>query len=299
MMPFKLDKKWVVLLTAVAVGGLAAWWANQYIRGRMEDIEARSKSGQTVQVVVANADLTKGARVTAANVAVREVPENFAQSNAVRPEQFERVENRILAYGLNRGEMVMWSHLEGQRPGILSERLLPGRRAMSVAVDEINSISGLLEPGDTIDLVVTVDQDGQKVVLPVLQGVTVLAAGGRVSEPVDGMSRAFSTITLDTSAEQARKVIVARDLGKVTALLRNRSDTGRVASPRPDLAAALGLEEGAGPRFAPVPVIYGGTRLPSTMPRLAGSFNPRAQVSWQTGGLPPGATEPANAAPIH
>src|SRR5262249_39351191 len=144
---------------------------------------------------------------------------------AVVPEQFERVAGQRLAYPVARGEMLLWSLLEEQRSSTFSSRLAVGRRAITVQVDETNSISGMLEPGDRIDLMVSLKNGGRSFMFPVLQNVTVLATGTRATrgaapEGKAGSGRSFNTITLDVSPQEAERMLAAREAGKVEAVLR-------------------------------------------------------------------------------
>lgn len=252
------NKTWVVLGAALGIGLLAALAARSYLSSRMAELEAKAR-GRTVSVVVAKSDLVKGTKLSPETVAVRNVPMEFAHSSAILPDQFERVEGQALAFNVKSGEMVLWSLLEGKRAPTFSARVEAGRRAITVPVDEINSMSGLLEPGDLIDLMVTVDQKGRKVTLPLMQGVQVMATGQRsVDDPKSGERRIYSTVTLDTDPREARNIIVARDAGRITALLRNPQDRMPPQENVRDLAALLGA--GSGPSgYAPeIPVLYGG-----------------------------------------
>ncbi|MDY7575537.1 Flp pilus assembly protein CpaB [Actimicrobium sp. CCI2.3] len=252
------EKTWLVLGVALTIGVGAALLARSFLSDQIASIEARGK-GPTVPVVVAKGDLSKGTVLSADNVAVRQVPREFAHSASVLPEQFPRIDGQPIAYGLKSGESVMWGLMEGKKVPTFSARVDAGHRAMTVPVDEINSISGLLEPGDSIDLIVSVDHGGKKITFPLLQAVQVMATGQRaVDDPRTGERRQFSTVTLDTTPEQAQNVIVAREAGKLTALLRNPADHAPMAGTRGDLAALLGLQP---ERFRPdrtIPVLYGG-----------------------------------------
>ncbi|EGF33934.1 SAF domain protein [Oxalobacteraceae bacterium IMCC9480] len=256
---FKPEKTWLVLGVALTIGVGAALLARSFLSDQIASIEARGK-GPTIPVVVAKGDLNKGTVLSADNVAVRQIPREFAHSASVFPDQFARIDGQPIAYGLKSGESVMWGLMEGKKVPTFSARLEAGHRAMTVPVDEINSISGLLEPGDSIDLIVTVDHGGKKITFPLLQAVQVMATGQRaVDDPRTGERRQFSTVTLNTTPEQAQNVIVAREAGKITALLRNPADQAPMAGTRGDLAALLGLQTG---RLRPdrvIPVLYGGS----------------------------------------
>lgn len=263
----KLSKTWLVLIVAVVIGTIAAFAASSFLSGRLADIEARSQ-GKTVNIVVAKRDLLSGESLSSENVAVRAIPADFAQSGAVAPEQFGSIEGEAIGFDLKAGEMLMWSQLEGKKVPTFSTRIESGRRAITVAVDEINSISGLLEPGDLIDLLVTVDQQGKKITVPLLQGVRVMATGQRsVDDPKSGEKRMYSTVTLNTDPRQAQTVVVAREAGRLTALLRNPQDTTPLLGVQDDLASLLGQRgtpaaaaaaTTAAAALPAVPVLYGG-----------------------------------------
>lgn len=263
----KINKTWAILGGALVVGAIAAFGAHRYIGNQLAEIEARDKNKRTVKVVVAKQDLQRGTKLGTENIAVRTIPAEYAHSGAVLPEQFDRIEHQAIGYNVKAGEAIMWSQLEEKRPPSFSSRIAAGRRAMSVPVDEISSISGMLGPGDTIDLMVTVDRRGKKVTFPIIQSVTVLAAGQRVSATsTAGESHGFTTITLDTTPEEARRIIVAREAGKITALLRNPEDKTLISNSMGDLAGLFGESESG--VDSGVPVIYGGHGKLGEIPRL-------------------------------
>ena len=260
-MAYKINKNWIVLLAALGVGGLAALGAKNYLSTQMAEIDARDKNKTMVQVVVAKSDLAKGSPLTAETVAVRSIPKEWAHSGAITPEQFGRSEGAVLAYPANAGEPVIWAQLEGQRAPTFSTRLTPGRRAVTVPVDEISSLSGMVEPGDLIDIVVSINKDKRNFTFTLLQSVTVLATGTKASQEEkdpEGRPRTFTTITLDTSPEDAKRVIAAREVGRVTALLRAPNDNSSVSRARSDAQTLLGLATGSSSASSSVPVIYGG-----------------------------------------
>jgi pilus assembly protein CpaB len=267
----KINRSAIILLAALLVGGVAAFVAQRYLSQKVSEIEAKNK-GKLVKVVVASKDLERGATVDNSNMAIREVPIEWAHSGAVRPEQFDRVDRRSLSYAIKGGEPLLWAMLEGEKIPTFSTRVANGRRAVTVPVDEINSISGMLEPGDRIDILLTLDQSGKKYLVPLLQNISVLAAGNRISqEGPAGQKRSFTSITIDASPDDARRVVLGRETGRITALLRNPNDTTPLSTKPQDIAALTGLLDGNKPALPAqpsvgdlnsmlinVPVIYGG-----------------------------------------
>jgi pilus assembly protein CpaB len=250
------NRTWIVFGVAISIGGVAAFAARNYLTDQINEIEARAK-GETMAVVVAKADIPKGDKLSAANAAVREIPVEFGHSGAVTPDQFDRIAGQVIDYPVKSGEMILWALMETQKVPTFSARVEPGHRAITVAVDEINSISGMLEPGDTIDLIATVDRAGRPSTFPLLQSILVMATGQRsVDDPKSGERRQFSTVTLDTTPQQAQSLIVAREVGKLTALLRNPKDTQLIDKPRENVFASQPARARRVSRT--VPVIYGG-----------------------------------------
>ena len=124
-------------------------------------------------------------------------------------------------------------HSEGNGNQVFSATLKKGWRALTFEVDAVNSISGMLRPGDRIDLIYTArgisggpagsDVD---VTAPLMSNVTVLATDQSVTKRdlETGKERSFSTITLEVSPLDADRIIVAKESGRLTAVLRHPED---------------------------------------------------------------------------
>lgn len=249
------SKTTVVLGFALIIGVIAALAANRFLSSRIDAIEARNRTA-TVEVVVARTDLSKGEEIGPGNVALRAIPRDYAHSNALTKDSFGGVVGRKLGYHIKGGEMLLSSMLEANKPATFSARVGIGWRAMTVAVDEINSISGLLEPGDVIDLIAGLERKGSKLTMPLLQGVQVIAAGQRLADdPLTGERKQYATVTLNVTPSQAIAVIAARDGGKITALLRNPADRQTAPADALDINALLGQGLNEDPE---IPVLYGG-----------------------------------------
>jgi Flp pilus assembly protein CpaB len=105
------------------------------------------------------------------------------------------------------------------------------RRALTIAVDELNSISGMIRPDDRIDLFIISRENRDvpggkenKVVMPLMQDVLVKATGNivRRETAADGREydRRYSTLTLDLLPEEIGKVLIAQENGELKAALK-------------------------------------------------------------------------------
>jgi pilus assembly protein CpaB len=237
----QLNKNFLFIIIALVLGGGAVYLSNKVIRDRMNLLEEEAKRGKKmVKIVVPTKDLERGDVITPDAMAMRDVPQDFVSHLAVKPEQFDDLINQRLSSPIKRGEALTQMHTEGAGARLFSATLRKGLRALTFEVDQVNSISGMLRPGDRIDLVLTAkpanNVTGPEITFPMLLDVPVLATGQVVSkrDPRDGSTKDFSTITLEATPDDAQKIISAKNSSgsKLTAVLRNSDDKQRfMASP--------------------------------------------------------------------
>lgn len=245
----KINTNWLLLGVALTLGVGAVYLSNQLIQRRMSELEEEARRGQqTVAVVVAKRDLARGDPITADAMAVRQVPKDFVHQNAVTPADFAALERQRLAVPLKRGEILLPVHSEGNGNQVFSATLKKGLRALTFEVDSVNSISGMLRPGDRIDLIYTARGPSGgppgsevEVTAPLMSNVPVLATDQTLTKRDDGTGkeRSFSTITLEVTPLDADRIIVAKSSGRLTAVLRHPEDEAN-NSTRPLTAAHLG-----------------------------------------------------------
>ncbi|QSQ45496.1 Flp pilus assembly protein CpaB [Xanthomonas translucens pv. translucens] len=243
----KLSKNVLFILIAVVMAGLAAFIAVSYIRTTVA--ERTQDNRPMVDVAVPVNDLPQGTILQGSDLALRTVPAEFAPADAVTPDNHAQFEGRMLRAPARGGAPLSASALVPLYDQF--SRLIPkGKVAYTMSVDENNSISGMIAPGDLIDLFFVKDATtggsggagtGAQV-FPLLQKIKVLAAGSRIGEaptPKEGeesnTSTGFSSVTLELDQYQAKQLAVASKVGAVRVLLREVQDT----SP----GAAAGMSE--------------------------------------------------------
>ncbi len=154
-------------------------------------------------------------------------------------------------------------------PGVVgvTARLQPGQRAVSIPVDTVKSVSGLIQPGDRVDVMASTVATGSRAprTATIIRGAMILAVNQSI-EPNAVASPAASgapatapaapaTVTLDVSAAQADLLTVA-DLNTTLRLaLRSPEESVRSLPVETiDLAAAVAAApppSGAQPAVAP------------------------------------------------
>jgi pilus assembly protein CpaB len=127
--------------------------------------------------------------------------------------------------------------------------LSPRARAIAIPVATGGASTGLLYPGDRVDVILTQTFKNDErlthrsVSETVVESLRVLAVDASDSKPT-GVSNSFGrTVTLEVTPEQAEKINVAAELGKLSLTLRSISGTdGVAAASTPGLAQASGVK---------------------------------------------------------
>lgn len=266
------NRSMLILAFALLAGLLAAWAARQHIQGRVLQLEAQARV-PTVQRIVAAHDLPVGTRLGNDHLAVRDFPETLVPGESLAPAHYTRLTGQVLRGALRAGDPILPVHTFVPQREAFSSQIGLGRRAITMPVDRINSVSGLLEPGDLIDLYVSFEYQRRMITAPLLQGVLVLATDTRTRDDAQDAADdpGYTTVTLDASPEDAVKLVAARHSGSITAVLRPVNDSqATVRAARGDLASLLGVNRPPPRPSGRAPVIYGGSRE-SKVPRLVPS----------------------------
>lgn len=138
------------------------------------------KFGQTKTVVVATKDINEFALIDESMLEVVERPSDFIQPHAI--DNPSEIIGQIALAPISKGEQVLNTKLviPGKSTG-LSMLVAPGKRAVTLPMDDIKSVSQLIRPGDRVDISAAVDDgkglDKVRRVRTLFQDVPVLATG--------------------------------------------------------------------------------------------------------------------------
>src|SRR3972149_4459662 len=141
--------------------------------------------GSTLRVVIAEQDIPARTEIGPEMLSVVEVPGSLAVNGAL--DSVEPLIGETTRYPVAAGQQVT---LVGVGPQTKEDGLAfvvpKGLRALSVEVDEIRGVGGLLLPGDRVEVIagVTADAVGVDSAGTVLQGIEVLAVAQKTQEPL-------------------------------------------------------------------------------------------------------------------
>lgn len=240
----KINKTWLMLIAAIVLSLLTTWLALQYLQFKEKSIEeevtarSRKSSGATISVVVPIRSLPPGAMLDESVVASRSVPVDFVYDDTITVAQFEAFKGNALIRAVQQGKPLRKADVR-EIFADFSGTLKVGKRAMTINVDEINSVSHMVEPGNLVDLMLVITAEGtgsaSQAVVPFLEQIKVLATGQKVTHDdpaseasAEGRRTSYSTFTLEVTPTQAARLTLAGELGKIRAVLRNENDQAEI-----------------------------------------------------------------------
>jgi pilus assembly protein CpaB len=210
----------IILVVAILMGGSAAYLTRSWLK---DQTRASSAFQQVSTIVVAAESLAYGTTLNPDNVV--EIP---WFSNTL-PEGAFAVKDDLLDGGrrvvlspLKRGEAVLRSKITGpgQRASLAS-LLDEGKRAVTVSVDDVRGVAGFVLPGDFVDIVVIADDGSakrQSYSDILLEHIKVLAIDQVASEG-EGQPTVAKAVTVEVTKEQAQKILLATNIGKLSLIL--------------------------------------------------------------------------------
>lgn len=212
----------MMLLIAAAAGLTAVVFASRWMMAQ--------SSSSTTKVVVATADIDLGQRISPEFVKTIDWP-----AGSVPPGAFHdasKVDGRVLRQTAMRGEPILEAKLSPQgSTGGLSAVIDPGKRAITVRVNDVIGVAGFALPGNYVDIIVNTQKDSnvqnaqneQKISKIVLEHILVLAVAQEAARD-ETKPKVVDAVTLQVTPEQAEKIDLARSIGTLSLVLRNQID---------------------------------------------------------------------------
>jgi pilus assembly protein CpaB len=181
-------------------------------------------------VVVAKQEIPLGERITAEQLALAPIPNGSLPEGVFR--KMDEVVGRVAITPIGMRETITNMKLAPAGTGAGLSAVIPeGYRAMTVKVDDVVGVSGFIMPGSFVDVVaiiVPLSQVGAAngpISKIVLQNIKVLASGAKIDSPENQRQPAeVKAVTLQVTPEQAEKLVLAANEGKLQLVMRNYSD---------------------------------------------------------------------------
>ncbi len=223
------------LILAVVFGLVAAYGVYTYL----QQLKATYRStGDFRPVVLAREKIPPQTKITENMLEVKEIPSSYIHKEALVKR--EEVVGKITTTVIYPGEQILKTKIAGPKDPSqgLAFLVSPGKRAATIAVNDVSGVAGLLRPGDRVDVAGTVDVPSggarETVTSLLIQNVNVLAVNQSADpNPVKNNNKSvqMQTVTLEVTPQQAQTLILAAERGSVRLLLRSPGDGAEVALP--------------------------------------------------------------------
>jgi pilus assembly protein CpaB len=215
----------IVLGGALLFGTLAAISVSRYLSS------AQAYTKNLNNVVVAKVPIPLGTKIIPEQLTVVQFPRESMPDGVF--DSVDKLVGRVAVINIAAREPVTDAKLAAEgTAGGLSAVIPEGYRAITVKVDDVVGISGFIQPGAMVDVVVVIDpaensSNQDPISKTVLQNIKVLANGQNIDQPKNEReANSVKAITLQVTPEQAEKLVLAANEGKLQLVMRNSTDQG-------------------------------------------------------------------------
>jgi pilus assembly protein CpaB len=226
--------KWravIPIVLALMIAVVASYFIYNYVKkqvapkevAKMEDVKIR-------QAAIAMVELPAGTKIKPKMIkTVSFLEESLPPGSFSNP---DKLVGRVVITPTKSKELVLESKLApvDVTSGGVSAILKPGKRGISIKGTKVLGLSGLVKPGDRVDvLLITTDpKTKEQVNKTVFENVRVLATGTQLIENAEGKPSPVDNYTLEVTPEEGERLALASANGKLQFALRNILDTETV-----------------------------------------------------------------------
>jgi len=215
--------------SVIAIGGALVIGVIATILASVSLGPTQSSAPKELKVAQAATMIEAGKKITPENLKLITLPlEQFPQGAIL---DLAGLANRTTKVAINPDQIILESMLVPASNGAFLSGDIPyGRRAFTISINEVSGVGGFASPGNYVDVLLSArDSLGQPISKIVVKHVRVMAVA-QVRATDDANPRLGSTITLEVSPQEAQELDVARSLGTLSLVLRNRDDQSDIRS---------------------------------------------------------------------
>lgn len=182
----------------------------------------------TVKVAIALNDIGQNTILTEEMIQIKAIPEEMVLANTYGNK--EALVGMIANADIKAGEQIISDRVSaiGDRSGASLAMLIEeGKRAITIAVDNVTGLSNMLCPGDMVDVIGHVEQpkgeeETEMVSVTIVGNVPVLAVDNVMSSR--GKSEGYAAVTVMVTPEEANAIDFASNEGMLRVVLRTPLD---------------------------------------------------------------------------
>jgi pilus assembly protein CpaB len=225
----------------------AAWISAALLTWFLYAKTTAPKMESTIRIVAAGRDLAAGTRLVKGDIKLVAVIERDLPRGALT--NTTDALGKALLYPVGTNEPITAARLSrlGGAEG-LSATIEPGMRAVSVPFTDSSGVSGLIQPRSHVDVLYTrAGSLAEAMTVALLEDVMVLSIGRTTEvQPPNTTSKAGAaprstnqTATLMVTPDQAKKLELAKNNGRISLALRNPLDRSTQSSVEPATVSSI------------------------------------------------------------
>ena len=203
---------------------------------------------KTISIAAVTHDLPAGTKLQKSDLKLVSVPERDLPKSAML--DTGAVVGRVLMYPVNANE-TLTAHKLSSTTGVEGFPALiePGMRGISVPINDASGVAGLIQPRAHVDVLYTrAGTMAEALTTTILEDVIVLSIGktteiqqaaGAGTQAQNTSSSATRAVTLLVTPDEARKLELAKNQGRLSLALRNPLDRSKLESKEAVTAEAI------------------------------------------------------------
>lgn len=213
------------LAVAILMGLIAVMLVRNYLGSATHPQPVAA--GATTPVVVATAQIERGAAVEAGQLKLVNYPADAVPAGAFRNVADltgTAADKRVALRAISANEPILPEKISG--PGgrlVLSASLTPGMRAVSLRSNDVAGVAGFVLPGDRVDILLTRTVGGGEVTQVLAENVRVLGVD-QLDDDSANKPQVARAVTVEVKPDQAQAISLAQAVGAVSLTLRHVSD---------------------------------------------------------------------------
>lgn len=251
----------VIAFGLAVVCGIAAVWLTSQWLIKAEGNRSAQESVPVVDIVIAAQDLEIGTALGKENLTMAQWPKPTVPKGVFH--NIDELAGRVAVTRLAAGEPLLAAELAeaGSGAGLVA-MIPPGKRAMSLKVNEVSGVSGFILPNTYVDVIAVDNRSGRgrdvsiQEVKTILKKIRVLAIAQETTNE-KGKPKVVKTVTMEVSPKDAETLALYSVYTTIHLVLRNPLEDAeeQVAAtpPPPEKKVVVAKAKPKAPVVAPPP----------------------------------------------
>ncbi len=218
------------LLVTMFVAALVSFAVYQKT-ARQPAVLAAEGTQKMIQIAVSDRNLSRGTLITPQDLRMAYFLEETVPKGHFT--DMAKGIDRVVVNPIQATEPLLESALAPTdfKKGGMAAVITAQKRAMAVKVDEVIGVAGFLHQGHLVDVLVSLEDTSDQttqITKTILENILVLSVGSQAEETDEKKVTKVTVVTLEVSLEEAEKLALAVNQGRIQLALRSYSDIDQI-----------------------------------------------------------------------